>query len=147
MKTVQISKKYLLRDDGKLFNVKTGEEYIPYITSGYYMIKYKGKHTLVHRLVAENFLPNPDNKEEIDHINRNKLDNRVENLRWVTHEENMCNRSNSLKPEDRLNNKENKDKYQKNYLKEKYKTDEKFRQYKIEKAKESQRRRHSMKTP
>ena len=45
----------------------------------------------LHKIVAELFIPNPENKPEIDHINGNKSDNRVENLRWVTHSENMNN--------------------------------------------------------
>lgn len=45
----------------------------------------------VHRLVAQAFIPNPENKEEIDHINRNRFDNRVENLRWATRIENQNN--------------------------------------------------------
>ena len=47
--------------------------------------------TLVHRLVAEAFLSNPNGYTEIDHINRDKSDNSVTNLRWVTHSENMHN--------------------------------------------------------
>ena len=47
--------------------------------------------TLVHRLVAEAFIDNPQGYTEIDHVNRNKLDNSVANLRWVTHSENMRN--------------------------------------------------------
>lgn len=43
------------------------------------------------RLVACAFIPNPDNKPNIDHINRNTKDNRVENLRWVTQAENLAN--------------------------------------------------------
>ena len=51
----------------------------------------KQKHFKVHRLVAEAFIPNPEGKPCIDHINTIKNDNRVENLRWVTHEENSNN--------------------------------------------------------
>ena len=47
----------------------------------------------IHRLVAEAFLPNPDNKEQVDHIDRNKHNNVVSNLRWATRSENQWNRS------------------------------------------------------
>lgn len=49
------------------------------------------KRIPVHRLVAQAFIPNPDNKLEIDHINTNKRDNRVCNLRWATRKENRNN--------------------------------------------------------
>lgn len=49
------------------------------------------KGIFTHRLVAQAFIPNPGNKPEIDHINGIRNDNRVENLRWVTKEENMNN--------------------------------------------------------
>jgi len=53
----------------------------------------EGKETTVriHSLVANAFLPNPDRKPKVDHIDRNKLNNNLENLRWVSDAENSLN--------------------------------------------------------
>lgn len=64
-------------------------------TNGYCFVKlYKygmSKHCSRHRLVAEAFIPNPEGKPEIDHIDNDKENNCVANLRWVTHKENAVN--------------------------------------------------------
>lgn len=49
------------------------------------------EHKKPHRLVAEAFIPNPDNLPEVDHIDTNKDNNRADNLRWCTHQENHMN--------------------------------------------------------
>lgn len=51
----------------------------------------KRKRLRVSRLVAQAFIPNPENKPEVDHIDTNISNNNVSNLRWVTHQENMDN--------------------------------------------------------
>lgn len=49
----------------------------------------KGKETMISRLVAIAFIPNPENKKEVNHKDNNALNNRVQNLEWVSHYENM----------------------------------------------------------
>lgn len=60
-------------------------------SNGYYVVSISQRQVHVHRLVAEAFIDNPDNKPCIDHINTITTDNRVSNLRWCTPKENLLN--------------------------------------------------------
>lgn len=50
------------------------------------------KHRRIHVLVAEAFIPNPENKSQVHHLNHDRKDNRVENLQWATQRENLQER-------------------------------------------------------
>ena len=87
---------YQVSNMGRVKSLNYGRERILKASdngSGYLYValckKGKYKNFLVHRLVAMVFISNPENKPCIDHIDTNKRNNKVENLRWVTHEENI----------------------------------------------------------
>lgn len=97
MKQVDIKgwEQYQVTDDGRVWSKYYNKWLKPCVDRyGYPQIHIQQDGKLrvvpVHRLVAEAFIPNPDNKPCVDHINTEKTDNRVENLRWCTHKEN-CN--------------------------------------------------------
>ncbi|KAA6376224.1 MAG: hypothetical protein EZS28_028249 [Streblomastix strix] len=67
----------------------------PYEANGYYVICLNAKRYQLHRLIAQNFIDNPDNLNEVDHVNRDKSDYHIDNLRWITHSDNLRNKSSS----------------------------------------------------
>jgi len=84
---------YLISTWGRVFNTRTGKYVRQEVhDKGYLRVDlFNGagrKHCKVHRLVAEAFIPNPDGKQQINHIDGNNQNNSISNLEWVTNEEN-----------------------------------------------------------
>jgi len=86
---------YAVSNYGDVLNITTGRYIKKFISKGYYRVSVyldKKQYTKsVHRFIAICFIPNPQNKTQVDHIDNNKLNNHISNLRWATKVENMHN--------------------------------------------------------
>jgi len=87
---------YKIYPDGKIVN-KHGKELKQHIgiQNKYYYVdlydNWKRKRFNIHRLLAIHYIPNPENKEYVDHKDRNRLNNNLNNLRWFSRTENNNN--------------------------------------------------------
>lgn len=76
------------RNTGKEGVLRATETKIGYLQVTLYK-DGKGERFYIHRLVAESFIPNPENKPEVNHIDEDKTNNSIENLKWVWHKDNI----------------------------------------------------------
>jgi hypothetical protein len=87
-------KEFLIYENGDLINLKTNKKLkafdngIGYLRVGIYIGQNKTKPIYIHRLIAQSFIPNPENKIEVNHIDGNTKNNDISNLEWVTKSEN-----------------------------------------------------------
>lgn len=90
---------YLIHRDGRVWSKKGKGRFLkPYPNpDGYLLVALykdcKRNHMKVHRLLGKAYIPNPENKPQIDHIDRNTQNNNIENLRWATKSENQRNKT------------------------------------------------------
>lgn len=96
METITGYSKYRISKSGQVINQQTKRVIRPFMRSGYWAVKIASdigtrRNLRVHRLMAQAFIP-PFSGDVVDHINRDPLDNRLNNLRWASFSENLYNR-------------------------------------------------------
>jgi hypothetical protein len=92
----EINGTYILSSDGKIYSKLSNKYLKPYLnTKKYACVTMFKKDERIHRLVAEHFIPNPNNLPQVNHIDGNKLNNDISNLEWVTNRDNVLHYHNS----------------------------------------------------
>ena len=100
-KTIKRFPLYEINEEAVIRNKETNHIRKQYLNrDGYYTVSlfdgHQSKTVQVHRLLAETFLNQPEGTTEVDHIDKNRANNCLQNLRWVTHNENMQNQNNAF---------------------------------------------------
>ncbi|ASN67836.1 hypothetical protein 7AX1_20 [uncultured Caudovirales phage] len=88
---LEIYENYTITDEGEVVSYKGKEPKklkLQKNKKGYLFVRLRYHSPKIHRLVAKAFIPNPENKSQVNHIDGNKESNRLENLEWVSNSEN-----------------------------------------------------------
>lgn len=90
-KKIEGHDRYSISNMGRVRNDKTGRilKTNTINNAGYKLIYIQKRCYTIHRLVALHFIPNPKGLSDVNHINEDKSDNRVENLEWLSHRDNL----------------------------------------------------------
>ena len=92
-KKIKNRSNYSVNENGEIRNDISGKIKSAYVCkgNGYYYVDLwennKGKKMQLHRIIAEAFIPNPENKPTVDHVDGDRKNNRIDNLRWATYSE------------------------------------------------------------
>jgi hypothetical protein len=90
MRQIKNHPNYLITVEGKVFSLKTMSFLkLSNRGDGYHTVHLDKKFYRVHRIVAETYIPNPENKPEVNHMDGNKQNNMLCNLEWMTRSENI----------------------------------------------------------
>ena len=102
--------RYIIYSNGTIWSIKRNKFLKASIqkNTGYTRIGVDKKTYRIHRLVAEAFIPNPNNLPEVNHKDKNKANNHIDNLEWCTHRENIEHSYGTKYPGTYLHNRGNK---------------------------------------
>lgn len=93
---------YAVSNKGRVKNIISNSLMSIFKVGNYLKVSLESKQYYLHKIIAEAFIPNPENKPHVDHVDTNPLNNNIDNLRWCTTKENNNNPLTIAKQADRL---------------------------------------------